>query len=466
MNSAIFREYDIRGVADRDLDDALVSDLGRAVGAMIRAATPGKRPTMAVGRDCRLHSSRLRNALVDGLTDTGIDVIDVGVVATPVLYFAAFHYKVDGAVIITGSHNPAEDNGFKILRGRESIHGADIRALGQAIASGAARAAAVADDSELGRVTERDVVPAYIEHALGRLELGPRRFRVVVDAGNGSGGPTAVELYRRMGFDVFPLYCDMDGRFPNHHPDPTVEKNVVDLREEVKIRAAEVGIALDGDADRVGAVDGKGRILWGDQLMILFGRDIARENPGARFIGEVKCSQALFDELKKAGGEPIMWKVGHSLIKAKIKETGALLGGEMSGHIFFAHRYLGFDDAIYSGARLLELLSRGESTLAELYDTLPVMVNTPEIRVECADDVKFEVVKRTTERLRKGPGVKDVVDVDGVRASFGDGWGLVRASNTQPALVMRCEAVNQARLVEIRGIVEDAILASKQELGA
>jgi phosphomannomutase / phosphoglucomutase len=471
MNSAIFREYDIRGVADRDLDDALVTDLGRAVGAMIRAATPrpagnGKRPQLAVGRDCRLTSPRLRNALVAGLTDTGVDVIDVGVVATPVLYFAAFHYPVDGAVIITGSHNPAEDNGFKILRGRESIHGEDIRALGQAIASGAARAAAVADDSERGRIEERDVVPAYLEHALGRLELGPRRFPVVVDAGNGSGGPTAVELYRRMGFEVFPLYCDMDGRFPNHHPDPTVEKNLVDLREEVKIRGAEVGIALDGDADRVGAVDGRGRILWGDQLMILFGRDIARENPGARFIGEVKCSQALFDELKKAGGQPIMWKVGHSLIKAKIKETGALLGGEMSGHIFFAHRYLGFDDAIYSGARLLELLSRGDTTLAGMYDTLPVMVNTPEIRVECADEIKFEVVRRTTERLRSHPGVTDVVDVDGVRASFGDGWGLVRASNTQPALVMRCEAVDQARLVQIRGTVENAILASKQELGA
>ena len=469
MNSAIFREYDIRGVAERDLDDGLVTDLGRAIGAMIRAATPrpaggGKRPEMAIGRDCRLTSGRLRAALVNGLTDAGIDIIDVGVVATPVLYFAAFHYPVDGAVIITGSHNPPEDNGFKILRGRESIHGEDIRALGQAIASGAA--AAVSAEGERGRVVERDVLPAYLEHALGRLELGPRRFRVVVDAGNGSGGPAAVELYRRMGFEVFPLYCEMDGRFPNHHPDPTVEKNVADLRTEVRVRAAEVGIALDGDADRVGAVDGQTRILWGDQLMILFGREIARENPGARFIGEVKCSQALFDELAKAGGQPIMWKVGHSLIKAKMKETGALLGGEMSGHIFFAHRYLGFDDAIYSGARLLELLSRGDATLAELYDTLPVMVNTPEIRVECADNVKFEVVERTTARLRGHPQVTDVVDVDGVRARFGDGWGLVRASNTQPALVIRCEAPSQGRLAEIRGFVEDAILASKQELGA
>jgi phosphomannomutase/phosphoglucomutase len=291
-------------------------------------------------------------------------------------------------------------------------------------------------------------------------------MRVVVDGGNGSGGPAAVELYRRLGFDVVPLFCDMDGRFPNHHPDPTVEANMVDLQREVRESRAELGIALDGDGDRLGAVDGQGRILWGDQLMILFGRDIAAEHPGARFIAEVKCSQALFDELRKVGGEPIMWKVGHSLIKAKIKETGALLGGEMSGHMFFAHRYLGFDDAIYSGARLLELLSRTPATLAELHDTLPVMVNTPEIRVPCPDDIKFAVVARIAERLREHPQVDSVVDVDGVRASFGDGWGLVRASNTQPALVMRCEAVDRARLAQIRTTTDGIILASKQELGA
>ena len=257
----------------------------------------------------------------------------------------------------------------------------------------------------------------------------------------------------------------MDGRFPNHHPDPTEEKNLADLRSEVTTTRSELGIALDGDADRVGAIDGLGRILWGDQLMILFGRDIARENPGAVFIGEVKCSQALFDELARAGGKPIMWKVGHSLIKAKMKETGALLAGEMSGHIFFAHRYLGFDDAIYAGARLLELLSRGTATAAELYDTLPVMVNTPEVRIECPDQVKFDVVAKTTARLRAHPQVKDVVDVDGVRANFGDGWGLVRASNTQPALVMRCEAESQGRLRQIETAVEQAVLAAKTELG-
>lgn len=450
MNPRVFREYDIRGKAEQDLDDELVQKLGHAI-----AASSHDGP-IAVGRDCRVTSPRLRAALIEGINAAGTDVIDVGVVATPVLYYAPFQWDLGGAVIITGSHNPPEDNGFKILRGRESIHGDEIRALRTAIESGSLK-----DGAQRGSVQEREITGPYLDHAVGTLSLGQRRFKVVVDAGNGSGGPMAVAMYERLGFEVVPLYCDMDGSFPNHHPDPTVEANLADLRERVLAEGAELGIALDGDADRIGAVDGKGRILWGDQIMILFGRAISKEQPGAKFIGEVKCSQALYDEIEKAGGEPLMWKVGHSLIKAKMKEIGAALGGEMSGHIFFANRYLGFDDGIYSGARLLELLSRGTETLADLYDTLPVMVNTPEIRLECPDDIKFDVVARTTERLRGRDDVKGVVDVDGARANFGDGWGLVRASNTQPALVVRCEAETEARLAEIQSIVESEIAAAR-----
>lgn len=463
MNPRVFREYDIRGRAERDFSDEFVHALGRALGSLLvrgfASAADRSRPVMALGRDCRLTSPRLHAALTRGLLESGVDIFDIGVVPTPVLYFASSQFSVDGAVIVTGSHNPAEDNGFKLLHNNHSLHGPAIQEL---------RAVMERRDfvtaERPGQVTERDAVTPYLAYAQSAVRLGPRRFKVVLDAGNGAGGPTAVALFEQLGFEVVPLYCDMDGRFPNHHPDPTVAANLADLIARVQQEGAELGIALDGDGDRIGAVDGQGRIVWGDQLMILFGRAILEEHPGATFIGEVKCSQALYDELAKAGGKPIMWQVGHSRIKAKMKESGALLAGEMSGHIFFSHRYLGFDDAAYAGARLLEILSSGEHTLADLYDTLPVMVNTPEIRMECPDDIKFDVVARATERLRARADVTDVVDVDGGRARFGDGWGLVRASNTQPALVVRCEAVNEDRLAFIRAAVESEIAGARADL--
>ena len=451
MNPRSFREYDIRGVAERDLDDATVRALGVAIGKRVE----GK--TVVVGRDPRVHSPRLFAALTDGIR-VHADVIDIGVVPTPVLYFAAHHLTPAASVMITGSHNPPEDNGFKLMLGSETMHGPAIAQLRDEVAAILEEPA----EPPYKSLASRDVTGAYLDHAVSMLELGPRRFKVVVDAGNGAGGPTAVSLYRRLGFDVIPLYCELDGRFPNHHPDPTQPENVRDLIATVQSNEAELGIALDGDADRIGAVDGKGRILWGDQLMILLGKALLGEVPDAKFVGEVKCSQAMYDELEAAGGKVEMWKVGHSLIKARMKETGAQLAGEMSGHLFFAHRWLGFDDAIYSGARLLELLSVGERSLAERAEDLPVMINTPEIRIDCPDDKKVAVVQAVTERLKADPRVTGVVDVDGVRAKFAHGWGLVRASNTQPALVMRCEAATDEQLAEIKRAIEDHLEAARQ----
>lgn len=457
MNPRSFREYDIRGVAERDLDDTTVRAIGMAIGEMAAdkaaaAAVPSAKARVVVGRDCRVTSPRLFQALTDGVR-VKAEVVDVGVVPTPVLYFAAHHLKPEMAVVITGSHNPPEDNGFKIMSGLDTLHGASIAALRDRVTELLKDPAPHPSHA----MHSRDVIGAYIDFATSQLQVGPRRFKIVVDAGNGAGGPTATALYRRLGFDVAPLYCDLDGTFPHHHPDPTQPENLRDLIAKVQADRAELGIALDGDADRIGVVDAQGRILWGDQLMILLGRAVLKDVPGARFVGEVKCSQAMYDELAKAGGEVEMWKVGHSLIKSRMKETGAQLAGEMSGHIFFAHRWLGFDDGIYAGARLIELLSRDAHTLASRADKLPVAINTPEIRIDCADDAKAGVVSRVAAKLRADPRVSNVIDIDGVRARFGTGWALVRASNTQPALVMRCEAATEAELAQIRAVVETYI---------
>ena len=449
MNSRIFREYDIRGVADRDLPDDVVRAIGLAIGE-VAFAGPGP---VVVGRDCRLSSPRMFAALTEGIRVIA-NVVDIGIVPTPVAYFAQQHLLAAATVMITGSHNPGEDNGLKIMVGDDTLHGSAIATLGRRTAE------LLAQPTQEPRraILAQSVSEAYIARAVSELRLGSRRPKVVVDAGNGAGGPTAVALYTEMGFDVEPLYCTFDGRFPHHHPDPTQPENLFELIEAVKITGAEIGIALDGDADRVGAVDATGKILWGDQLMVLLGRAVLEEVPAAKFVGEVKCSQAMYDALPSCE----MWKVGHSLIKERMRETGAQLAGEMSGHLFFAHRWLGFDDGIYAGARLLELLSRSDRTLAELAAELPKTINTPEIRIDCPDDLKFEVVSRATASLRIDPTVDSLVTIDGVRAKFADGWGLVRASNTQAALIMRCEARNQQALIEIQKTIEAHIAAARR----
>jgi phosphomannomutase/phosphoglucomutase len=455
MNPRSFREYDIRGVAARDLDDATVTAIGVALGELAGG-------TVVVGRDCRLTSPRLFAALTDGIRAHAA-VIDIGVVPTPVLYFAGYHLDAAGAVIITGSHNPPEDNGFKMMLRGSTLHGEAITALRDRVT---AILAAGEPPSPRQAMSSRDIIAAYHAYADSQLRMGPRRCKIVIDAGNGAGGPTALGLYRRLGYDVVPLYCDLDGRFPNHHPDPTQPENIAELVARVKSEKAELGIAFDGDADRVGAVDSTGKILWGDQLMILLGKAVLAEVPGAKFVGEVKCSQTMYDELTKAGGKPEMWKVGHSLIKARMKETGALLAGEMSGHIFFAHRWLGFDDGIYAGARLLELLSKSDRTLADLAAELPPAINTPEIRIDVPDDHKTAIVAAVAAALEADPDVTAVNKIDGVRATLAGGWGLVRASNTQAVLVMRAEAPTDAALAQIRGKLEAAIATATKAVTA
>jgi phosphomannomutase / phosphoglucomutase len=450
MNPQVFREYDIRGVVENDFDDDFVVNLGRAYATLLTRA--GKR-TITLGRDCRLTSDALRDLMIEGLIPSGINVIDIGVVPTPLLYFSMFHWKMDGGLMTTGSHNAAEYNGFKLGIGSTTIHGAEILALREIIERGDyVRAAAP------GKLGARPVIPDYAEYIAAQFKFRPG-LKVVVDGGNGCGAAVAVPIMKRLGIEVVELYTEMDGRFPNHHPDPTVEANMRDLVDTVVKTGATVGIAYDGDADRIGAVDEHGRIVWGDELMVAFSRAILKERPGATIIGEVKCSQRMYDDIARHGGRPLMWKTGHSLMKSKLREEQAALAGEMSGHMFFADRYYGFDDAIYASFRLLELISNVRRGLGAILADLPKTCFTPEIRLDCPDDRKFEVVRRAADYFASR---YPTIDIDGVRVKFPDGWGLVRASNTQPALVMRFEAPNEARLNEIRAMFESKL----RELGA
>lgn len=443
LKATNFREYDIRGIADREFSDSDVVDLGRAIGTYLQRHSGRK---LTLGRDTRLSSTRLARALTEGLLASGCDVTDIGVVPTPLLYYSVFHLQATGAVMITGSHNPPEYNGFKVVSGASTIHGAQIRELRRLMEAGDYA-------SGMGALSTADVAAPYVEEISAQFRWD-RRIKVVADAGNGCAGPVMHRLLERLNCDPVELFFDMDGNFPNHHPDPTLPENLKALTEAVISGGAELGVAFDGDGDRIGAIDEKGNILWGDQLLLIFGREILTRKPGATFIGEVKCSQVLYDELKRLGGNPIMYRTGHSLIKAKMKEVHAELAGEMSGHLFFADRYYGYDDALYAACRLMEIVAHSGRPLSAQLEGVPVMVTTPEIRVDCPDEVKFDVVRRVAEHFRAR---YDVVDIDGVRVLFPQGWGLVRASNTQPVLVLRFEATSPEALQTYRQEVEDVL---------
>jgi phosphomannomutase/phosphoglucomutase len=452
LNTNIFREYDIRGNADKDLTDEVVSKIGRAFGTY--AHSFGKKKVV-LSRDCRLSSPRLRDTLVKAMLSTGLDVVDIGVCPTPGFYFSLYHLDRDGGIQITGSHNPSDQNGFKICVGKGTIFGEEIQKLRKICE----KESFVEGE---GVLSELDIIPEYHKYVVDNINL-ERPLRVVLDSGNGTAGPVAPAIMRALGCEVKELYCDMDGSFPNHHPDPTVPKFLADLIECVTSGGYDCGIAYDGDADRLGVIDEKGAIMWGDQLLTLFAREILARKPGSVVISEVKSSKTLFDDIAAHGGRPIMWKTGHSLIKEKMKETKAVVAGEMSGHIFFEDRFFGFDDAIYSSCRLLEILAASEKSLSEMMADVPVMHSTPEIRKECPEQIKFEVVEKLTAYFKENG--YDVVDIDGARVTFDDGWGLVRASNTQSVLVMRFEAESPERRDEIRALIEGKLGEVLDEMG-
>jgi phosphomannomutase / phosphoglucomutase len=443
LKPTIFREYDIRGIAETELGSADVIDLGRGLGTLIQRMA-GKRVNL--GRDCRLSSPRLHDALLEGLLDSGCDVTDIGVIPTPLLYYSSVHLKADGAVMITGSHNPSEFNGFKTVTRLESIYGEKIQEVRRIIEE---------RDFAKGRGAhcEVDVTGDYVDEVAKQFRF-ERRIKVVADGGNGTAGPVMHRLFERLNVEVTELFFDMDGRFPNHHPDPTVPENLDALREAVQARGADLGIAFDGDADRIGAIDENGEVIYGDMLLLIYGREILTRKPKATFIGEVKCSQVMYDELSRMGGNPIMYKTGHSLIKTKMKQEHAELAGEMSGHMFFADRYHGYDDALYAACRLIEIVAASGRPVSAQLAGLPKTVNTPEIRVDCPDEEKFPLVASVAEKMRAS---HEVIDVDGVRVLFEHGWGLLRASNTQPVLVMRFEASTPELLSEYQCEMESAL---------
>lgn len=463
----LFREYDLRGIVGKELTESITEQVARAYCTYVKDRGV---KTISVGRDGRLSSPALHKALVRGLLAGGLNVVDIGICPSPLVYFSLFQLPIDGGIMITGSHNAAEYNGLKICIGKEAIHGEEIQALRAVMETGVFVSGA-------GTLSAHPIIPDYLAYLKKSFaHVNAKRLHVVIDCGNGVAALVAQQALELLGCRVTGLYCDLDGRFPNHHPDPTVLENLDDLIQAVKEHKADAGIGYDGDADRIGTIDEQGNVLWGDRLMVVYARDILAAKPGSTIISEVKSSQSLYDDIAKHGGRPIMWKTGHSLIKAKMKIEQAVLAGEMSGHMFFADRYFGYDDAIYASCRLVEILAKTPQPLSALVADLPKTSVTPEIRVDVSDTVKFTLVRQVQDRLALclktreplGPSksvLRDVITIDGVRAIFDDGWGLIRASNTQPALVLRFEATSPERLAAIRAVIEGELRAAQQTLG-
>ncbi len=445
VNPQIFRQYDIRGVVDKDLTDEILYLIGKGYGTYLRRQNLKK---ACIGGDVRLSTPRFKDQFIKGMRETGIDVIDVGIMATPVLYYSIWKLKTDGGVMITASHNPAEYNGIKMNKGLQSVYGEKIQDILKLIQT---------QDFETGEgtlSTNDEMHESYKDYVVAGIKLD-RPVKVIVDAGNGSGGPYLPEILRRLGCEVKELYCEPDGLFPNHHPDPTVEKYMTDLIAEVKNSDAEVGLGLDGDADRIGVIDENGKMLFGDQILNIIARDFLKNNPGEKIIADVKSSVNLFDDIKKQGGIPIMFKTGHANIKSKMQAENIKVSGEMSGHIFLKDRYLGFDDAIYVCARFVEIMSKTDKPVSRFLEDQPKMFNTPELHIQSTDDDKFNIVAKVRDSfIKEGYNVNDT---DGMRITFEDGWGLCRASNTTPVLVLRFEALTEERLHEIQKLVEDRI---------
>jgi len=448
MNKANFPhhikcEYDIRGLADSEVTESFATRLAQAYVQFLPKNT--SKPII-VGRDVRLSGLKLQQALIKALTGQGLNVVDVGMLPTPLVYFAVHQLDAAGCMMVTASHNPAPYNGFKMMVGKDSFHGQDIQKLKALMLENT-----VVASTQQGECTCLDVLPDYISFVSQDCRL-VRPLKVVIDAGNGPSGVVAAPIYRALGCEVVELYCDPDGNFPNHHPDPTIEDNLQDLKEKVLETKADIGLAFDGDGDRLGVVDAKGKVVWGDMLLLLLSRQLLQQHPHATIISEAKSSQLLYDDIQAKGGTAVMWRTGHSLMKAKMKETGALLAGEMSGHFFFADRFFGFDDATYAGARIMQLLAEQSQPLSSLLDDVPQWVSTPEILVACPDDKKFDVVRQA--KLFFAKQACEMIEIDGMRLLFDDGWALLRASNTQPALTLRFEAKDKQTLLVMKAKLE------------